>query len=123
MARQVSDGIPVVTWDDPYKMEPGLPAASRSICTLGCSSLVMPEEQHMGEVWVEFDMARCAITMLGSSVKWFSMIREEGKGYAILPAAVAFVSWRNRSHSCSYVKMLSVKQPRNEFRRVSALSF
>lgn len=94
--RRVSDGIPAVTWDDHCKMKPGpasgLPAASRRICRSGCSSFVMPEEQHAGEVWVELDMEMRAIAVLASTVKWFCVIREGIKGYAALPAVVAFVS-------------------------------
>ena len=92
----MSDGIPAVTWDDQCKMKPGpasgLPAASRCICRSGCWSFVTPEERHAGEVWVELDVEMRAIAVLGSTVKWFCVIREERKGYAIPPAVVAFVS-------------------------------
>jgi len=56
----------------------------------------------LGEVWVELDMEMRAVAALGSTVKWFCMIREERKGYPILPAAVPFVSWQNRIHSDAY---------------------
>lgn len=83
----MSDGVAVVVWDDQCEMKPA--PASGLLQHPGAFTWLLVQGEASGGVWVELAMEMCP------SHKWICVMREERKGYLILPA----LSWQSRIHS------------------------